>query len=164
MIDTVGDPVWFFWPVTFALVCAVTVHRLVQTREWGAAAFAVASVALPAVPLTLAIPVRCSDGDAVLDLGIPVLGLGLLGAVAWLAVLARLGERAGDTRTASDRRALISAIVLVPLMLVEYVASSITLAVRCNGTSEPMAWHLSVAAVVLVAGAATGAARQADAS
>ena len=38
--------------------------------------------------------------------------------------------------------------MLVPGMLVESVASAITLAVRCTGTSEPAIAHLGVAAVV----------------
>jgi hypothetical protein len=122
VIDAAPDLVWFFWPVTFALVTAPTVCRLVRRRAWGAAAGAVMSLALPVVPLVVAIPVQCSDGDPVLDLRIPALGVGLLAVVAWLA-------------------------------------SIVTLAVGCGDTREPLAWHLGLAAVVLVAGAVTGAVR-----
>ncbi len=153
MIDSVADPVWFFWPVTFAMVGAIAVHRLVRRRAWWSAVVAVVAVALPVVPLTLAIPIRCSDEDAVPDLRIVALGLGLLGIVGWLAILARLQERAGATRADAERKVLWSAALLVPGMLVEYVASAITLAVRCNGTSEPMFAHLAVAATVFAVGA-----------
>ena len=46
--------------------------------------------------------------------------------------------------------------LLVPGMLVEFVASAVTLVVRCTGTSEPVIAHLAVAAAVftVVAGSA----------
>ncbi|HWI04807.1 MAG TPA: hypothetical protein VNT52_13435 [Acidimicrobiales bacterium] len=156
MIDSATDPVWFFWPVTFAIVGAIAVHRLLRRRAWWSAAVAMVSVAVPVLPLTLAIPIRCSDEDAVPDLRIVALGLGLLGIVGWLAILARLQERAGDTRADAERKTLWSGALLVPGMLVEFVASAITLAVRCSGTSEPVIAHLAVAALVfaVVAGSA----------
>ena len=125
-------------------------------RSWWAAVVALVSVAVPVLPLILAIPIRCSDEDAVLDLRIVPLGVGLLGIVGWLAILARLQERAGDTRSDAERKVLGSGALLVPGMLVEYVASAITLAVRCGGTSEPVIAHLAVAAAVftVVAGSA----------
>jgi hypothetical protein len=156
VIDSATDPLWFFWPVTFAIVAAIAVHRLLRRRAWWSAVVAVVSVAVPVLPLTLAIPIRCSDDDAVPDLRIVALGLGLLGIIGWLAILARLQERAGDTRGEAERKVLWSGALLVPGMLVEYVASAITLAVRCTGTSEPVIAHLAIAAVVftVVAGSA----------
>jgi hypothetical protein len=156
VIDSATDPVWFFWPVTFASVAAIAVHRLLRHRAWWLAVVAVVSVAVPILPLTLAIPIRCSDEDAVPDLRIVALGLGLLGFVGWLAILSRLQERSGDTRADAERKVLWSGGLLVPGMLVEFVASAITLAVRCTGTSEPVIAHLGVAAVVftVVAGSA----------
>jgi hypothetical protein len=156
MIDSATDPVWFFWPVTFAVVAAIAVHRLLRRRAWWAAVVAVVSVAVPVLPLMLAIPIRCSDDDAVLDLRIVALGLGLLGIVGWLAILARLQERAGDTRSDAERKVLWSGALLVPGMLVEYVASAITLAVRCGGSSEPVIAHLAVAAAVFTMIAGSG--------
>ncbi len=155
MIDTATNPVWFFWPVTFAIVAAITVHRLLRRRAWWLAVVAVVSVTMPVLPLTLAIPIRCSDDDAVPDLRIVALGLGLLGIVGWLAILARVQERAGDTRADAERKVLWSGALLVPGMLVEFVASAVTLAVRCTGTTEPLIAHLAVAGVVftVVAGA-----------
>lgn len=87
---------------------------------------------------------------------IVALGLGLLGIVGWLAILARLQERAGDTRADAERKVLWSGALLVPGMLVEFVASAIALAVRCKGTIEPVIAHLAVAALVfaVVAGSA----------
>jgi hypothetical protein len=41
--------------------------------------------------------------------------------------------------------------LLLPGMLVEFVASAITLAVRCTGTREPLIAHLTVAALVFTA-------------
>lgn len=76
------------------------------------------------------------------------LGFRLLGIVGWLAILARLQERAGDTKADAERRVLWSVALLVPGMLVEFVASALTLAVRCAGTSEPLIAHLAVAATV----------------
>jgi hypothetical protein len=156
VIDSATNPVWFFWPVTFASVAAIAVHRLLRRRAWWLAVVAVVSVAVPILPLTLAIPISCSDEDAVPDLRIVPLGLGLLGIVGWLAILARLQERAGDTRADAERKVLWSGALLVPGMLVEFVASAITLAVRCTGTSEPVIARLAVAAVVftVVAGSA----------
>ncbi len=153
------DAVWFLWPVTFALVAGVAVHRLLRRRARWAAAVAVVSAAVAVVPLVVAVPVRCGDDDAVLDLRFPALLVGLLGVVAWLAILARL-----DDPVLSDRRTVGNLVLLVACTPVEFVASSITLAVRCGGTTEPMAWHLGVAAVVLVLGAATGAVGRAGAS
>lgn len=156
MIDSATDPVWFFWPVTFAIVAAIAVQRLLRRRAWWLAVVAVVSVAVPILPLTLAIPIRCSDETAVPDLRIVALGLGPLGIVGWLAILARLQERAGDTRADAERKVLWSGALLVLGMLVEFVASAITLAVRCTGTTEPVIAHLAVAGVVftVVAGAA----------
>jgi hypothetical protein len=68
VIDTVDQLVWFFWPVTFALLLTGTVYRLARRRAWGAAALAVASAALPIVPLVVAIPVACGDDSTSLDL------------------------------------------------------------------------------------------------
>ena len=154
-----ANPVWFLWPVTFALVAGVTVHRLLRRRAPLAAVVAVVSVAIPVVPLIVAIPVRCSDEDAVLDLRFPALLVGLLGVVAWLAILARLGEPAE-----SDRRTVVNLVLLGVGLPVEFVASSVTLAVRCAGTSEPVAWHLAVAAAMFAVGAGTGVVRRAGAS
>lgn len=148
MIGAASDPVWFFWPVTFAIVAALAVHHLLRRRAWWFVVLAVVSVGVHVLPLTLAIPIRCSDGDAVPNLRIAALGLGLLGIVAWLAILARLQERAGDTRADAERRVLWSGALLVPGMVVEFAVSGITLAVSCSGTSEPVIAHLAVAAVV----------------
>ena len=153
MYDSVSDPVWFFWPVTFAMVAAIAVHRLLRRRAWWSAVVAVVAVAVPVVPLIVAMPVVCSDDNAALDLRIVAFGLGLLGIVAWLAILARLQARAGDTRADAERKVLWSGAGLVPGMLVEFVASAVTLAVRCGGTSEPVRAHLAVAVVVFTVGA-----------
>ena len=156
MIASATDPVWFMWPVTFAIVAAIAVHRLIRRRAWWAAVVAVVSLVVPVLPLILAIPIRCSDEDAVPDLRIVALGLGLLGIVGWLAILARLQERVGDTRSDAERKVLWSGAFLVPGMLVEFVASAITLAVRCGGSSEPVIAHLAVAAVVFTVVAGSG--------
>ena len=50
------------------------------------------------------------------------------------------------------------------MMLVEFMASAVTLGVGCGDTKEPLVWHLAIAAAVLVAGALTGAIRHAGAS
>ena len=52
MIDSATNPVWFFWPVTFAIVAAIAVHRLLRRRAWWLAVVAVVSVAVPVLPLT----------------------------------------------------------------------------------------------------------------
>ena len=57
--ESVGGPVWFFWPVTFAIVAAIAVHRLVRRRAWWSAVVAVLVTAVLVLPLTLAIPIRC---------------------------------------------------------------------------------------------------------
>ena len=145
--------------MTFALVTGVTVHHLLRRRAPLAAVVATVSVAIPVVPLVVAIPVRCGDGDAVLDLRFPALLVGLLGVVTWLAVLARLGEPAE-----SDRRTVVNLVLLGACLPVEFVASSVTLAVRCGATSEPVVWHLAVAAAVFAVSTATALVRQAGAS
>ena len=54
------------------------------------------------------------------------LGLGFLGIVGWLAILARLREQAGDTRADAERKVLWSGALLVAGMLaIEALAAEV---------------------------------------
>jgi hypothetical protein len=144
--NSFGDPVWFLWPVTFALLAGTACRRLLRRGAVGAAALVVVALALPVVPLTWAIPVSCGDDTAFLDLRPAALGLGLLGIVAWFAVVFRARVRAGDDRDEADRGVLWGAAAMVGLMVLEFIPSVLTMADYCiDGDSPARLAHLGAA-------------------
>lgn len=161
MGNSFSDPVWFLWPITFALFAGFPVGRLARR---GSALVAAASVLLAVVPLTFALPVYCGDDDAGLDLSPIPLGMGLLGIVAWLAIAAKLRVAAGEDQAKVERGVLWIAAALVPLGVVELLASAVTLMDYCGeGENTSRLAHLAVAGVVFVLSAAAGAGATSDA-
>jgi len=155
--------VWFYWPITCASVAGSAVRRLRRLGRrsrasvgttGGRAATGVAAATMPVVALFLAVPVRCSDHDlASAGLRIVPFGIGLLAAVAWLAVIARLYRMAGDNGSDADRSILRTSAVLVLGMPAEFLASTVTLAISCTGTAQPRLVHLTLAAAAFAAAA-----------
>ena len=161
MENSFGDPVWFFWPVTFALLAGIAAHRLLRRGAVGSATLAVAALALPVVPLGFALPVYCGDDDAGLDLRPVPLAVGLLAVVAWLAIVFWLRVRAGDDREAADRSVLWSAAALVPLGFIEFGASALTLFDYCKeGQNTSRIAHLLAAGGVVAVAVLAGAVRR----
>lgn len=163
MENSFADPIWFLWPVTFALLAGFPAGRLGRRGRPWSAVVAAASVLLAVAPLTFAVPVSCGDDTAGLDLSPIPLGVGLLGIVAWLAVVTRLRVAAGEDRPKVERGVLWVAATLVPLGFVELIASAVTLAVYCGeGENASRLAHLGVAAVVFVLSTAAGAGAPSD--
>lgn len=161
MENSFSDPRWFFWPVTFALSAGIAAYRLLRRGAARSAALAVVSVALPVVPLTFALPVHCGDDTAGLDLSPIPLVVGLLAIVAWLAIGHRLRLRAGDDPEAAERSVLWTAAALVPLGVVEFAASALTLSDYCiEGSNTSRIAHLTAAGTVLAVSVVAGAARR----
>ena len=162
MENSVGDPVWFYWPVTVAVVAAIHVRHLVRRRAMWAVAAGVVAAALPVLPLMLNMRVRCDDEG--LDVGSLlgsgyVLGASLFLRIAWLAVLNWLRLRAGDDRRAADRTTLWRAGVVALMVPVEAVFSFSSMEAYCTGNGGWPVWHLALAVAVLAAGALAGSAR-----
>ena len=154
--------VWFYWPVTVAVVAAMNVRHLVRRRAFTSAALGVLAAALPVAPLMVNMRVRCTeDGRNLNDLigSGYVLGASLFAVVGWLAVLSWLRILSGDERAAADRTTLWSAAVVVMGVPIEAVFSFSSMEGYCYGNGSERAAHLTVAVLVLVAGAATGLAR-----
>ena len=153
-----GDVVWFYWPVTMALVTGLNVRPLVGRRATTSAAMGVLSAGVLIVPLMLTMRVRCADDgqdlDALLGNGY-VLGACLLLAVGWLAILNWLRVRAGDERAEADRTTLWSVGFIVLIAPIEAVMSFSSMEAHCTGNGGFRAAHLAVAVVVLVVGTAT---------
>ena len=162
MYEPMSDAVWFYWPVTVAMVTAMNVRHLVRRRAFRSAALGVLAAALPVAPLMLNMRVRCGeDGQRLDDLvgSGYVLGASLFAVVGWLAILYWLRVRAGDERAAADRTTLWSAAVVAMGIPIEAVFSFSSMEGYCYGNGSERAAHLTVALVVLLAGAATGLAR-----
>ena len=167
MYDPFSETIWFYWPVTFALVAAMNLRHLARRRAFQSAALGLAAVVLPLVPRIPTMRIRCHEDGQSLDslFGYGLLqGVSLFAFIAWLAVLAGLRVRAGDERAAADRTALWSAGVLFVGVPIEGVLSFSAMEGYCLGLDRWPAVHLAVAATVLLAGIATGAMRQAGAS
>ena len=158
MENSFDDPVWFLWPVTFAFFAGIAAGRLWRRGAPGSALGAVAALALPVVPLTFALPVSCGDDTAGVDLNPIALGLGLLGIVAWLAIVYRLRVNAGDDRPRAERSVLWTAAALVPLGFSELIGSALTVSDYCMAGEHTAQYaHLAVAGVVLFLSALAGA-------
>ena len=158
MENSFGDPVWFLWPVSFALFAGFPAGRLGQRGTRWSAVLAAASVLLAVVPLTFAVPVSCGDDTAGLDLSPVPLVMGLLGVVGWLAVASKLRVAAGEDQATVEHGVLWVAGALVALGFVEFGASFMTLTVYCTeGENSSRVAHLVAAGVAFVASAGAGA-------
>ena len=159
MENGLGDPIWFYWPVTVAAVAALHLRHLVRRRAFGSAAIGVLAAALPVLPLVLNMRVRCdSEGQ---DLGSLigsgyVLGASLFLGIAWLAILSRLRLGAGDDRAPADRTTLWSAGVVALMAPVEAVFSFSSMEAYCTRNGGWPVWHLVTAFTVLAGGALAG--------
>lgn len=155
-----GDALWFYWPVTIALITGLNVRPLVRRGATGSAAIAVLSAAILVVPLMLNIRVRCIDNDgqdldALIGSGW-VLGASLFIGVGWLFILNRLQVRAGEDRADADRTTLWSLGVAVLVAPIEALMSFSSMEAHCTGNGGFRTGHLALAAIVLVVGLVTG--------
>lgn len=164
------DTIWFFWPITFASSCAFAIQRLARLRRHkngngssmlGSSAVLICALAFPVIPFTVAMGVRCSDESPVLSANIPALGIGFLGLVGWLALVARFYQAAGDERSSAERSIAIMLLFLLLGTGVEYVASALSLAGYCNDAAGGMVIQLAIAIIVLVGAVLVACARSA---
>ena len=148
---------WFFFPITFATAATIACARVFRLARQNAVPDSSAvrgamvigvSAALAVVPLTIATPIRCNDDSYAPALNIPAGGLGLLGIVAWLAVVAWAYKSAGDSQQRAERSIVILLVGMIVSMAIEYVASSISLEVYCTGKNGGLITQLVVAAIV----------------
>ena len=67
MYEPVTGAVWFYWPVTVAVVAAMNVRHLVRRRAFRSSVLGVLADALPVAPLMLNMRVRCGEDGQKLD-------------------------------------------------------------------------------------------------
>lgn len=145
--------------MTVAVVAAMNVRHLVRRRAFTSAALGVLAAAFPVALLMVNMRVRCTeDGQNLNDLigSGYVLGASIFAVVGWLAIRSWLRLRSGDERAAADRTTVWSAAVVVMGFPIEAVFSFSSMEGYCYGNGSERAAHLTIAVVVLVAGAATG--------
>lgn len=148
------DVAWFYWPVTFAIAMGVAVGRLVRLGRGVSAGssarvimgvIAIASVALPIVPLWRGLSTECADGTQFHDFNLPLIFAGFAGIIAWLFILSKLYVAAGEEDHGVERATLVMFFGLVVGMALEFFASTITIEVYCSGDRSGLVGQLAVA-------------------
>ena len=148
------DVAWFYWPVTFAMAMGVAVGRLVRLRRGVSAGpsawvllgvIAIASAALPVVPLWRGMSTQCDDGTQFHDFNLPLIFAGFGGIIAWLFILSKLYVAAGEEDHRVERATLVMFFGLVVGMALEFVASAVTIEVYCSGDRSWLVGQLAVA-------------------
>ena len=148
------DLAWFYWPVTFAIAVGVALGRLVRLARGVSAGpsarvrldvIAIASVALPVVPLWRGMSTECADGTQFHDFNLALIFAGFAGIIAWLFILSKLYDVAGEEDNRAERATLVMFFGLVVGMALEFVASTITIEVYCSGDRSWLVGQLAVA-------------------
>ena len=156
------DVVWFYWPVTFAIAAGIAVGRLVRLGSGGYAGqsatvplsvMAIASAALPVVPLWLGISVSCDDGTQFLDFNGVYLGAGVVGIIVWLFILSRLYNSAGEEPYRVERNTLTMFGGLVIGMALEFLASTVSIEGLCSDSNSFMFGQLGTGVVLALTAA-----------
>lgn len=151
-----SDPLWFYWPITFATAASIAVGRLIRgPGGLGLAAVAGVSVFLPVVPLWLGLSVTCDDGTHFLDFNAIALGVGAGAVVVWLYIVSRLYGLAGQSRPEIDRSVLTMFAGILVGLGVEFLASTISVETYCGRSTTGMLVQLVVAALVSIAAGVT---------
>ena len=164
------QPLWFFWPGTFAVAAAVVAARAAMLARasgrsrgacFGLAATPFVALALPVVPMTIGIQVACADGTHFTSFNAIALVFGVVGILVWLGIVRTLYVVAGLSREELERPLGVLGGLLAVGMLVEFVVSSVSLEGYCL-SDDPVSlfWHIGVAAgaSVLAAAATAGSA------
>ncbi len=147
------DVAWFYWPVTFAIAMGVAVGRLLRLGRGVSAGrsarvimgvIAIASVALPVVPLWRGMSTECADGTQFHDFNLPLIFAGFAGIIAWLFILSKLYLAAGEEDHRVERATLVMFFGLVVGMALEFVASTVTIEVSCSGDRSWLVGQLAV--------------------
>ena len=121
-----GDPMWFWWPLTFAVAAAGTAAHIAGTarrnnappaRVVVLAGMTVVSVAVPIIPFMIGSGATCSDTGLGLRLNLYALLAGFPALVAWAAILWGLYVRAGGDRTYGERYPLMPSSEFSPAWL-----------------------------------------------
>jgi hypothetical protein len=156
--------VWFYWPITVAVAGAfLAVHLYFSARRndrsvasgAGLAALGALSVALPVIPLAVALSPGCSDtGTATFFTPRWVVVAGLVGL--WVAMLAALYSAAGTSFRSSVTWAIGVPLCAGVAAALEYPLSEGLLTAYCNDTMPGVfTIEVIVAIVIAVAVAAT---------
>ena len=150
-----ADPLWFWWPITYAIAAAAAaVHIAATARRNGAspakrlvlAALAVLSAAVPIVPFAIGFGAACGDTGLGPRLSLVGLCAGFPALVAWAAILWGLYLTAGGDR-ANDRYPLVLFFGVLAGMVLEFPFSMSSMATYCEGSWSTARAHLVVAGV-----------------
>ncbi len=154
--DFPADPVWFWWPITFAIASAAAAAHIAGTaRRNGApparlltlAGLAVLSAALPIVPFGIGFGATCGDTGLGPRLNLVGLSAGFPALVAWVAILWGLYLAAGGNRAHGERYPLILFFGVLAGMVLEFPFSMSSMATYCEGSWSTARTHLVVAGV-----------------
>lgn len=160
---------WFYWPGTFGVAATVaSVHLYLvgaaggreHRRRLGTAVAAFLSVLIAVVPLKLGVYAVCADGTHNLRYNVVAGTLGVVGVVAWLAVVWRLYVAAGMSAVPAQRPPVVLGIVVAGGMVVEFLVSTVSVEGYCaHDDVGPLFGHAAGAVVVSLVAAAAVARR-----
>ena len=150
--DFPADPLWFWWPITYAIAAsAAAAHIVVTARRNDApparllvlAALAVLSAAVPIVPFAIGFGATCGDTGLGPRLSLVGLCAGFPALVAWAAILWGLYLAAGGDR--ANKYPLVLFFGVLAGMVLEFPFSMSSMATYCEGSWSTARTHLVVA-------------------
>jgi hypothetical protein len=151
--DFPADPIWFWWPITYAIASAAAAAHIAGTarrndvppaRRLVLAGVAVLSTAVPIVPFAIGFGAGCGDTGLGPRLSLVGLSAGFPALVAWAAILWGLYLAAGGNR-ANEKYPLILFFGVLAGMVLEFPFSMSSMATYCEGSWSTARTHLVVA-------------------
>ncbi len=151
-----ADPIWFWWPITFAIASAAAAAHIAATARRNDASsakflmlatLAVLSAIVPIVPFAIGLRATCGDTGVGLRLSLVGLSAGFPALVAWAAMLWGLYLVAGGDRANGERYPLILFFGVLAGLVLEFPFSMSSMATYCEGSWSTARTHLVVAGV-----------------
>ena len=149
-----GDPLWFWWPLTFAVAAVGAAAHIAGTarrnnappaRLLVFAGLAVLSAAVAIIPFMIGSGATCSDTGLGLRLNLYALLAGFPALVAWVAMLWGLYVTAGGDRAYGERYPLILFFGVLAGMVLEFPFSMSSIDTYCQGSWRGARIHLVAA-------------------